>query len=294
MFGLPEQELLAKGHNACSGCGENLGIRLALKAATKDTILVQNTSCGEVTTVAYPRSSYKIPYIHCLFENGAAVASGIETALKKLNKKTKVLVFAGDGGTFDIGFQALSGATERKHDFCYVCFDTAAYSNTGIQRSGATPKYADTTTSPAGSKISGKMEWKKPMPFILAAHNMPYVATANVAFPIDLYKKVKKGLEIKGPAYIQVFSPCVPGWKISTNETINVARKAVESNICPLYEIIDGKYILNHKTSKKINVEEYLKLQGRFKHLFKKENKYLVKEIQQHVDNEWEKLLKLC
>tara|TARA_Y100000310_G_C20671309_1_gene810460 strand:- start:364 stop:1248 length:885 start_codon:yes stop_codon:yes gene_type:complete len=294
MFGLPEQELLAKGHNACSGCGENLGIRLALKAATKDTILVQNTSCGEVTTVAYPRTSYRIPYIHCLFENGAAVASGIETALKKLNKKTKVLIFAGDGGTFDIGFQALSGAVERGHDFCYVCFDTAAYSNTGIQRSGATPKYADTTTSPVGNKILGKMEWKKPMPLILAAHNMPYVATASVAFPIDLYKKVKKGLEMKGPAYVQVFSPCVPGWKFPTSQTVNVARKAVETCINPLYEIENGNYKLNYKPAKKINVEEYLKLQGRFKHLFKTRNKLLIKEIQKHVDNEWVKLLKLC
>lgn len=289
IFGLPEKELFSKGHRACIGCGQALAMRLALKAADENTILVQATGCGEVFSTPYPYTAYKIPYIHVAFENAAAVASGIEAALKHLkNYDARVLVFAGDGGTFDIGLQALSGAIERNHKFCYVCFDTAAYSNTGIQRSSATPKYADTTTSPAGKKIHGKMEWRKPLPMIIAAHKIKYVATASPAFPVDLYRKVKEGLDVNGPAYIQIDAPCISGWKINYDMAVEIARLAVETNVNPLYEIKDGKLILKENEKKK-PVIEYLKLQGRFKHL----NKIEVEEIQKHVDFEYELLKSL-
>lgn len=288
IFGLPENDFLEKGHNSCYGCGEALGMRIALKAATKDTILVQATSCGEVTTTAYPHTAFKLPYIHVLFENAAAVAAGIKEAMEKLGKKTRILVFAGDGGTFDIGFQALSGAIERGHDFCYVCFDTNAYSNTGIQRSGATPKYADTTTAPYGKKIHGKMEYKKPMPMIIAQHKPRYVANASVGDVIDLYNKVKKGLELKGPAYVQVLSPCVVGWKYNSALTVEVGRKAIQTNICPLYEIEDG-VLKVRENEKALKVDDYLKLQPRFKHLTKEE----IMDIQEHVDREYKYLLSM-
>ena len=191
IVGLPaEPELFAPGHLACAGCGCVAALRHALKASGKEVIVVSATGCMEVVSSAYPTSSWRVPWIHATFENAAAVASGIRAALK--DSKTKVVAIGGDGGTFDIGFQALSGALERNTDFVYICYDNGAYMNTGIQRSGATPQYAATTTSPAGKKIPGKIEWKKNMPFIVAAHQNTYVATANMAFPLDYFNKVKR------------------------------------------------------------------------------------------------------
>lgn len=287
---LPEEELFAKGHRACAGCGSAIAMRIMLKAAGKNIIVCHATGCMEVTTTPYPETAWKIPWIHVAFENAASVASGVQRALKYLgkDKEIKVLAVAGDGGTFDIGFQAISGAFERRDNICFVCYDNAAYMNTGIQRSGATPKYASTTTTPAGKIIHGKVEFKKPMPLIMAAHNA-YVATANIAFPQDFYNKVKKGLEINGPAYIQVFSPCIPGWKIPSDSTINIAKLAYEANVYPLYEIENGLLTFTKKPSTAKPVKEYLKLQGRFKHLNDKE----IAEIQKHVDEEFEKLNKL-
>ena len=218
---LPEEEYFAQGHRACAGCGSVLAIRHVLKAAGKNTIIAQATGCMEVVSTPYPETSWKLPWIHVLFENAAAVASGIEVALKKLNKKdVNVLAIAGDGGTFDIGFQALSGAIERGHKFCYVCIDNEAYMNTGVQRSGATPMFASTTTSPAGKKVPGKLQPKKPLPFIIAAHGLRYVATASSANPLDIYNKVKKALSINGPSFIQIFTPCPTGWKHPSGQTI--------------------------------------------------------------------------
>jgi pyruvate ferredoxin oxidoreductase beta subunit len=288
--GLPEEELLAPGHRACAGCGSIIAMRHAIKAAGKNTIVVAATGCMEVVTSPYPQTAWKVPWIHATFENSAAVASGIAEALKKQKSDAKVLVLSGDGGTFDIGLQALSGAVERNHNFCYVCYDNAAYMNTGIQRSGATPRYAATTTSPAGKVIHGKVEWKKHMPFIIAGHNENvYVATANIAFPLDFYNKVKKGSEHKGPAYIQVYTPCVPGWKIPSNISMEIAKLAYKAKVTPLYEIENGILKFTQKPAETMPVERYLLLQGRFKHLSRQE----IEEIQKHIDDEWEKLIRL-
>ena len=288
--GLPEEEYWASGHRACAGCGASIAMRHATRAAGKNTIVVNATGCMEVVSTPYPQTAWKLPYIHAAFENAASVASGICEALKKQGKDTKVLVIAGDGGTFDIGLQALSGAVERNHDFCFICYDNAAYMNTGIQRSGATPKYAATTTSPAGKVIHGKIEWKKHMPFIIAGHNENvYVATANIGFPQDFYKKVKKGLEHKGPAYVQVFTPCVPGWKYDPSMTVEICKRALNAKVTPLYEIENGVLKFTQKPNKFIPFSEYTKGQGRFRHLNEKE----IADVQKHLDFEYEKLIKL-
>ena len=288
--GITTQELFASGHRACAGCGVALAARHALKAAGKNTIVVNATSCLEVFSTPYPETSWKVPWIHGAFENAAAIASGIDRALKTLGKRkdTNLLVFGGDGGTFDIGFQALSGAAERGQNFCYVCFDNAAYMNTGIQRSGATPKYASTTTSPAGKIIHGKTEFKKPMPFIMAAHGA-YVATANIAFPLDFINKVKKGLAFDGPAYIQVYVSCPTGWKFLNNMTIEIAKLAFNSTVTPLYEIENGILSISKKPTNKVPVGDYLKTQGRFKHMAEEE----IKDVQNHTDDQWQRLLDL-
>lgn len=286
--GLPEEELFAQGHRACAGCGQALAVRIVMKAAGKNTIVANATGCLEVFSTPYPESAWKIPWIHVAFENVAAVASGIAEALKYKKEKCNVLALAGDGGTFDIGLQALSGAAERGHNFCYVCFDNGAYMNTGIQRSGATPKYASTTTSPAGKKVHGKQEFKKDMPFIIAAHGA-YVATASISNYMDLFNKVKKGLEFDGPAYIQVDNTCGTGWKTASNMSVEISKKAYETRIYPLFEIEGGVLKNLKKPTKRIPVEECLRLQGRFKHLNEEE----IKDIQDHVDKNWERLTKL-
>ncbi len=290
ILGLPEIELFGKGHRACAGCGSAIAMRHALKAAGKNTIVVMATGCMEVVSTPYPETAWKVPWIHGAFENAAAIASGVDRALEMLGKRDKinVLAIAGDGGAYDIGLQALSGAIERKHRMCFICYDNSGYQNTGAQRSGATPKYAATTTSPAGKKIHGKIEYKKPMPLIVAAHNC-YVATANIAFPQDFVKKVKKALSIKGPSYVQVFCPCVPGWKYPENLTIRIARLAFQSKITPLYEIENRMLKFTMKPSSIVPVKEYLKFQGRFKHLNDKE----ITELQKHFDEEYNNLLRL-
>lgn len=289
--GLPEEELFAKGHRSCAGCGAAIAMRHLVKATGKNVIIAHATGCMEVVSSPYPETSWKVPWIHAAFENAAAVASGVSAALKKLgDKETKVVAVGGDGASFDIGLQSISGAIERNTDFCYVCYDNGAYENTGIQRSGATPRYAATTTTPAGSKIHGKVEWKKNMPFIVAGHGRNvYVATANIAYPLDFYNKVKKGLEHKGPSYIQVYTPCVPGWRIPANITIKLSEYAFKSKVTPIFEIEDGILKINKKPAQEMPVERYLMLQGRFKHLKKQE----IEEIQKHIDEQWENLIKL-
>ena len=285
---LPEEELFAPGNNACAGCGPAIVMRHALKAAGKNTIVVGATGCMEVVSTLYPQTSWKVPYIHGAFENAAAIASGIDKALEKLGKREKVnvLVIGGDGGTFDIGFQALSGAIERGHNFCYICYDNGAYMNTGVQRSGATPWYASTTTSPAGKVIHGKKQAKKNMPLIVAAHNNAYVATANIAYPHDFVNKVKKGLKYRGPSYIQVFSPCPVGWGYPTDLTIEIGKLAFQAKITPLYEIENGNLKFTMKPNKTIPVKNYLLTQKRFKHLTEEE----IKEVQKWVDDQYRKL----
>ncbi len=289
-----KDEFLAPGHRACIGCGEALAVRLACKALGANVIIVTATGCIEIISSQLPWTSWRVPWIHTLFENTAAVASGIEAGLKAMTRKgrrpakeVKVVVMAGDGGTSDIGIQALSGALERGHDFLYLCFDNEAYMNTGIQRSSATPFGASTTTAPAGKMSIGQVTWKKNMPAIAAAHDIPYVATACPSYPFDLMDKVAKGIAIQGPAYIHILSVCPTGWRSATDLTIRIGSLAVETGIFPLYEIEGGKYKLSVDLPKLKPVTDYLKLQGRFRHL----SEETIEKIQHRVEEEYTKLM---
>ncbi len=295
---LPKHELLSSGHRACQGCGELLAVRQVCKAIGPDLIIANATGCLEIVTSSFPDTAWRVPWIHVAFENAAAVASGIESAIKVLKRKgrypsdrdIKIVAFAGDGGTADIGMQALSGALERYHNFMYVCYDNEAYMNTGIQRSSSTPYCATTTTSPSGEKSKGQKTNKKNLPEIAAAHNIPYVATACPSYPFDLIEKAKKGVDVEGPAYLHIFSPCPTGWRTLPDDTVKLGRLVVETGVFPLYEVVNGNYRLTYKPERLIPVEKYLKGQGRFKHL-KQED---IEEIQQRVNDNYAKLLKKC
>jgi len=288
------EEYFAPGHRACVGCGEALAVRMATKALGPDTIVVAATGCMEIVSSQLPWTSWRVPWIHTLFENTAAVAAGIETGLKTLRSKGRrpdkvinVVAMAGDGGTSDIGLQALSGALERRHKFLYICWDNEAYMNTGVQRSSSTPYGASTTTAPAGKKSIGQMTWKKNMPAIVAAHDIPYVATASPSYPFDFMDKVAKGVAANGPAYVHVLSVCPTGWRSAPELSVELGRLAVETGIFPLYEIIDGKYKLNVEIKERRPVQDYLKIQGRFRHLSDDD----IKVIQDRVDKEYAQLL---
>ncbi len=280
--------LFTPGHSACAGCALPIAVRKALEVFGKNTIVVNATGCLEIVSTDYPHTAWCVPYIHSLFENAAAVASGIEAALKKLGKNYNVLAIAGDGGTVDIGLQALSGAFERMHRICFICVDNEAYMNTGIQRSSATPYGAWTTTSPPGKLSIGKKEWKKDMPFIAAAHKIPYVATASIAYLHDYEAKLKKAKE-KMPSYIHVHCPCPTGWRFPSSKTIEVAKLAVESGMWVLYEIEDGKLRITYKPKELKSVKDYLALQGRFKHL----NAEDIRKIEETVKKEWKRLVEI-
>jgi pyruvate ferredoxin oxidoreductase beta subunit len=274
------------------GCGEALAVRLVCKALGRNVIIANATGCIEIFSSQLTYTSWEVPWIHTLFENTAAVASGIEAGIKVLSRKgkylrkTKAVAMAGDGGTVDIGLQALSGALERGHDFIYICFDNEAYMNTGIQRSSATPFGASTTTSPAGKVSIGQTSWKKNMPAIAAAHDIPYVATACPSYPFDLMSKITKAMKVKGPSYIHVLSVCPTGWRLPSDLTIRAGRLAVETGIFPLYEVEEGKYTLNFDFPQLRPLEDYFKLQGRFRHLTKE----TVAQIQSRVADEYAKL----
>ena len=290
---LPREELFAQGHRACQGCMEALAVRLLLKAVGSNVILVSATGCMEVVSSPYPYTSWSVPWYHVAFENTAAVASGIESALKVLmrkgilpSKKIHVIGLAGDGGTADIGIQALSGALERGHDMLYVCTDNEAYMNTGIQRSSSTPYGAWTTTSPSGKTQIGQVTWKKDMPAIAAAHKIPYVATATPAYPIDLMNKARKAVDIEGPAYLHIFTPCPPGWRFPSEAAIKVCRLGVQTGLFPIYEIENGMLKVTVKPARRRPVQEYLKLQGRFAHLTEQD----IQKIQERVDIESAKI----
>jgi pyruvate ferredoxin oxidoreductase beta subunit len=291
---IKKQENFAPGHRACIGCGEALAIRLAFKALDNNVIISNATGCMEIVASQLPNSSWHLPWIHTLFENAAAVASGIEAAYKAMRRKgmdvpegTKIVAFGGDGATSDIGLQAISGALERGHDFTYICFDNEAYMNTGIQRSSATPFGAVTTTSPAGKNSIGQFSWKKNMPEIAAAHNIPYVATASHSYPFDLMDKVAKAAATPGPAYVHILSVCPTGWRSATDTVIKLGRLAVETGIFPLYEVENGEYKMTVKPSRLRPVQDYLKEQGRFRHL----SDDVIKQIQKRVTADYKKLL---
>ncbi|PIU60131.1 pyruvate ferredoxin oxidoreductase [Candidatus Bathyarchaeota archaeon CG07_land_8_20_14_0_80_47_9] len=301
-------DLFLSGHRACAGCASATVLRLIMKATRGPTIVTNATGCMEVASTIYPYTSWAAPWLHTAFETAGANASGIETALKILRKKGRikdeqvdVIAFAGDGGTFDIGIQALSGAVERGHDFLYVLYDNEAYMNTGIQRSGGTPLGAFTTTSQAGSAVPGKLENKKPIADIMVAHDMPYVATAAPYYWKDLIVKARKGIEVNGPAFLHVFAPCPRGWRSDPAKSIELSRLAVETCIFPLWEAVNGEYQLSTPSKvialapqKKKPVKEYLQVQGRFRHLFTPKYEKIIDEIQRLTDERWNRLLKRC
>ena len=282
-----QEEFLYPGHLACQGCGSTIAIRYVLKALGKNTVVVIPACCWSIIAGLFPSSCLGVPLVHTAFETAAVAATGVRAALDIQGKEgVNVLAWAGDGGTFDIGFQALSGAAERNEDILYCCYDNEAYMNTGIQRSSATPVGAWTTTTPKGGLEDRP---KKDIVRIMAAHNIPYAATANVAFPDDLYRKAKKAASIKGMKFIHILSPCPTGWRIPSSESVEVARLATLSNLFPLYEVENGsKVIVNYFPPKKVPVAQYLESQGRF-HLVSDEQK---KQIQRNVDAYWRGLMK--
>jgi len=296
-------ERFTGGHRMCAGCGAPVVVRQILRAmnAEDHAVIGSATGCLEVCSFIYPYTAWKDSFIHNAFENSAATVSGAEAAYVAMKKRgklkgeTKFIAFGGDGGTYDIGLQSLSGAMERGHDMVYVCYDNGAYMNTGIQRSSATPKYADTTTSPAGKVIPGKQQWRKDLTEVMANHHIPYVCqTAAIGNMKDLYEKSEKALYTKGAAFMNVLAPCPRGWQYNTPDLMDINKLAVDSCFWPLYEVENGKYTVNYKPKTKVPVKDFLKAQGRFKHLFKAGNEALLEEIQMEIDKRWEMLLRLA
>ena len=297
------QDRLAPGHRLCAGCGGTIAVRNVLKALHPgDKAVVGNaTGCLEVSTFTYPYTSYEDSYIHNAFENAGATLSGVEGAYRALKRKGKLdetykfITFGGDGGTYDIGFQSLSGAMERGHDMVYVCYDNGAYMNTGTQRSSATPRFADTTTTPAGKVSSGKVQVRKDLAAIMAEHHIPYVGqTAFTNNFKDLHTKAEKAIYTQGAAFLNILAPCPRGWGYEPSDLMDICRAAVDSCYWPLYEVVDGKWILSYKPSNKLPIEEFLRPQRRFRHLFKPENEELIGEFQKEVDRRWEGLRERC
>jgi len=290
---ITKKEHFTPGHRACQGCAEALAVRLVAKALGKNVVVASATGCMEIVSSPLPFTNWGVPWIHVAFENAAAVATGAEAGTKVLIRKGKLpdkstvfLGMGGDGATSDIGLQALSGAFERGHDFVYVCYDNEAYMNTGIQRSSSTPFGAATTTSPAGKFKPGQVTWKKNMPEIAVAHNVPYVATACSSYPFDLIQKVEKAARSEGPAYVHILSVCPTGWRLAPEKAIWIGRLAVETGVFPMYEVVKGKYRLTMEMEELRPVEEYLKPQGRFRHL----TPDLVEKIQKRVTEDYNKI----
>ena len=287
-----KKELLSRGHRLCPGCGASIIVRQVLLAADKPVVVACPTGCLEVATTIYPFTAWRCPFIHCAFENVAATLCGVETAYRSLKKQGKItedvrfIAFGGDGGTYDIGLQALSGVLERGHRMLYVCYDNEAYMNTGIQRSSASPLGAHTTTTPPGQAIpEGKTESRKNLTEIVAAHNVPYVAQASPGYHMDLIKKVQKALSADGPSFINVLSPCPRGWRCPAEKSIEIAKLAVLTGFWPLYEVENGTYRITYKPKKKKPLREFLETQGRFRHLLKEENKHTVEQLEKEIES---------
>ena len=300
---MSKKERLAPGHRMCAGCGATIGVRAVLRALHEEdhAVIANATGCLEVSSFMYPYSAWEDSYIHNAFENAGATLSGIETAYHALKKKGKIsanykfITFGGDGGTYDIGLQSLSGAMERNHDMVYVCYDNGAYMNTGIQRSSATPMFADTTTTPVGKCSNGKMQNRKDLASIIANHDIPYVAQSTfIGTMKDLYEKSEKAIYTPGAAFLNIMSPCPRGWRYDTPYIMKICKLAVETCYWPLFEVVEGKWILNYEPKKKLPIEDFLRPQGRFKHLFKPENENLLVQYQEEVDRRWENLLYMC
>lgn len=302
-------ERLTGGHRMCAGCGAPIVVRGVLRALKPEdhAVISSATGCLEVSTFLYPYSAWEDSFIHSAFENAAATISGAQAAYVAMKRKGKIpsdehikyIAFGGDGGTYDIGLQSLSGAMERGHDMVYVCYDNGAYMNTGIQRSSATPRFSDTTTSPAGSEVPGKSQPRKDLTLIMANHNIPYVAQTAPLGPKkrgfkDLHEKAEKALYTKGPAFLNILAPCPRGWRYDTPKLMDIIDLAVDTCMWPLYEVAEGKYKITYIPKEKLPVEAFLKPQGRFRHLFKKGNEHLIQELQDEVDQRWELLLNLA
>lgn len=293
----------APGHRLCAGCGAGVVVQSVLRALDEgDKAVVSNaTSCLEVSTFIYPNNAYESSYIHSAFENGGAMTSGVQTAYKALKKKGKVkdnykfICFGGDGGTYDIGLQSLSGAMERGHDMVYVCYDNEAYMNTGIQRSSSTPRFADATTTPVGTESYGKVQNKKDLTKIIAAHNVPYVAQTTMFGNFsDIHEKAHKAIYTEGPCFLNILSPCPRGWRYEMDELAEICKLAVDTCVWPCYEVVDGKWNLTYMPKEKLPVERFLEKQGRFKHMFEPGNEWMIEEAQAYVDKKWNELLELC
>lgn len=298
-----KESRLVSGHRMCAGCGAPPIVRNILRALNEEdhAVISVATGCLEVSTCIYPYTSWKnCSFIHTAFECASATLSGAEATYNSLKKQgkipndknTKFIAFGGDGGTLDIGLQSLSGAMERQHNITYVCYDNGAYMNTGTQRSSSTPHFADTTTSPTGKKVYGKSQQRKDLTEIMVKHNLPYVAqTALFTNMKDLYEKAHKAIYTDGPTYISAFSPCPRGWGYPTEDLQLISKLAINTCFWPLYEIENGVYKINYKPSKKLPIEEFLKLQKRFRHMFKEENRWMIDELQKEIDRKWEYLL---
>ncbi|MDO5784636.1 MAG: thiamine pyrophosphate-dependent enzyme [Eubacteriales bacterium] len=300
---LSKKERFVGGHRLCAGCGAGITVRAVLRALEEEdkAVVTNATGCLEVSSFLYPYTAYTDSYIHCAFENAAATCGGVEAAYNVLKKKGKIqdnykfITFGGDGGTYDIGFQSLSGAMERGHDMVYVCYDNEAYMNTGIQRSSSTPRFADATTTPVGTASYGKKQNKKNLTEILAAHNIPYAAqTTFLGNFRDLHEKAHKAIYTEGAAFLNVLSPCPRGWRFQAQDMAQICRLAVDTCVWPMYEVVDGEWRLTYMPSKKLPVEEFMVKQGRFKHCFKPGNEWMIEQAQQYVDEQWEKLLAKC
>jgi pyruvate ferredoxin oxidoreductase beta subunit len=293
-----KEDLFTHGHRMCSGCGAPIVVKMVLFASDYPIIACSSTGCLEVSSCISLYTAWKVPWIHSAFENAAATISGVESMYRvlkkkgKINKEIKFVTFCGDGGTYDIGLQSLSGAMERGHDMLYICYDNGAYMNTGIQRSSATPLGAETTTCPAGTNMPGKIQVGKNLTRIMAAHDIPYAAQASISNWLDLMKKVRKAHSIKGPKFMNILSPCNRGWRSRTDDAILLSRLAVDTYYWPLYEVENGVTRITFKPKEKKPIVDFLKPQGRFKHLFSPENEWLIKKLQEDIDREWERLQK--
>lgn len=298
------RELLAGGHRLCPGCGAPIALRQILLASDYPVILANATGCVEVSTSIFPFTSWRAPWIHNAFENAAATISGVEAMYRSLKRQGRIpadqeyrfIAFGGDGGTYDIGLQSLSGALERGHRFLYVCYNNEGYMNTGIQRSSASPLGVDTTTTPVGKVAPGKREFRKDLTAIVIAHEIPYVAQ-SATIPArwgELINKARKALEAPGPSFINVLASCNRGWRHDMSETLELTQLAVDTCYWPLYEVVNGEYRLTYKPKEKKPVVEWLKRQGRFRHLFRPENEGILEKVQEKVDHDWVRLLKLC
>ena len=295
---------LQAGHRMCAGCGAPMVARMVLRALKNEdhAVIASATGCMEVSTFIYPYTAWSDSFIHTAFECAGATMSGVEAAYRSMKRQgklpqdgeTKFIAFGGDGGTYDIGLQSLSGAMERGHDMVYVCYDNGAYMNTGIQRSSATPHFADTTTTPAGKVVPGKMQTRKDLTEIMVGHHIPYVAqTAPVGNFKDLYEKSERAIYTEGAAFLNVLAPCPRGWGYATEDLMKMNKLAVDTCYWPLYEVVNGKYTVNYKPAKKLPVEEFLRPQRRFKHMFQPGNEWMIEAFQKEVDERWEALLRL-